>query len=328
MNLQENIERIHEIMGIIKEVRVPRGERVELYKDENIIVIVPLTHRALKKYANKCQWCINSDLDEWEDYHQGKHAVILQRNPKNVNIGVTNNPTPTEIFFIAKWDNNESSFEDVCDMLGYEFIDDRSMENYYINLTNDINNFGVNIVYYSPENGVYDQEDNFLWNFNYDILDIPNITPEVIKIIDDYLTNESEGDIHEMVDKVITEDRKEMFIRNMIDDIGIENTIKMVGDYHEVEPFLKLIDKINYIKEKVGILDNYSDEGIALYELNEEPIYYTEEDGELHQIEYLYVNKVMVDVYGDGIHMVDYAIPYESLSVDIIEELFDMLLDK
>ena len=38
----------------------------------------------------------------------------------------------------------------------------------------------------------------------------------------------------------------------------------------------------------------------------------------------------MVDVYGDGngIHMDEYTIPYESLSVDIIEELFDMLLDK
>ena len=64
---------------------------------------------------------------------------------------------------------------------------------------------------------------------------------------------------------VITEDRKEMFIKNMIDEIGIENTIKMVGGYHEVEPFLKLIDKINYIKEKVGTLYDYTDEGIVLY---------------------------------------------------------------
>jgi hypothetical protein len=57
-------------------------------------------------------------------------------------------------------------------------------------MTNDINNFGTNIVYYSPENGVYDMEDNFLPNFNYEITDIPNVTPEVIKIMDDYLTNQ------------------------------------------------------------------------------------------------------------------------------------------
>jgi hypothetical protein len=268
-------------------------------------------------------------LDEWEDYHQGKHAVILQRNPKNVKIGVTNNPTPTEIFFIAKWDNNESSFEDVCDMLGYEFIDDRSMENYYINLTNDINNFGVNIVYYSPENGVYDQEDNFLWNFNYDILDIPNITPEVIKIIDDYLTNGNEGDIHEMVDKVITEDRKEMFIRNMIDEIGIENTIKMVGNYYEIEPYLKIVDKVNFIKEKVSQLsDEFGGNGFGLVEIDEAPIFYSEDENELRQIEYLGIKQLYVDVYNDGgSHVGDLSVNYEDLPEQIIEELVEILIN-
>ena len=43
---------------------------------------------------------------------------------------------------------------------------------------------------------------------------------------------------------VITEDRKEMFTKNMIDDIGLENTIKMVGDYDEVEPYLSDEDKV------------------------------------------------------------------------------------
>jgi hypothetical protein len=30
-------------------------------------------------------------------------------------------------------------------------------------------------------------EDNFLWDFNIEINDIPNVTPEVVKIMDDYL---------------------------------------------------------------------------------------------------------------------------------------------
>jgi hypothetical protein len=190
MNLQEQISRIQSMMGVISEVRVPRNERVELYKDNNIIVVVPLTHRALRKYANSCQWCINDDIDEWEDYHQGKHAVIIQRNPKKVKMGITDNPIPTEIFFIAKWDNNQSSFEDVCQLLNYEFRNDRTMSDYYVNISNDINNFATNIVYYSPTNGIYDMEDNFLWNFKYEISDIPNVTPKVIKIMDDYLMNE------------------------------------------------------------------------------------------------------------------------------------------
>ena len=46
------------------------------------------------------------------------------------------------------------------------------------------------VSYYSPTNGIYDMEDNFLWNFKYEISDIPNVTPEVIMIMDDYLTEE------------------------------------------------------------------------------------------------------------------------------------------
>jgi hypothetical protein len=30
-------------------------------------------------------------------------------------------------------------------------------------------------------------EDNFLWNYDYEISDIPNVTDDVIDIMDDYL---------------------------------------------------------------------------------------------------------------------------------------------
>jgi hypothetical protein len=185
MNLKQTIRKI--LREELNEIRVPRGERVELYKDNNIIVVVPLTHRALQKYASFCQWCINDDKLEWEDYHQGKHAVIIQRKPKKEKIGITGQPTASEIFLLTKWDNNESSFEDVCKMLGYEFRNDRAMGVYYVTVSNDINNFATNIVYYSPNNGIYDMEDNFLWNYNFKISDIPNVTNEVIDIMDNYL---------------------------------------------------------------------------------------------------------------------------------------------
>jgi len=186
--LQESIRRI--LREELNEVRVPRSERVELYKDDNIIVVVPLTHRALQKYAHQCQWCINDDKGEWEDYHKRLHAVIIQRNPKKPKVGITGHPTASEIFLLAKWDNNQSSFEDICQMLEYEFRNDRTMSDYYVTISNDINNFATNIVYYSPETGIYDQEDNFLWNFNIEINDIPNVKPKVIEIMDDYLTEE------------------------------------------------------------------------------------------------------------------------------------------
>ena len=181
-NLQESIRKV--LREELNEIRVPRKDRDQIYKDDNIIVVVPHTHLALKKYANKCQWCINSDREDWEDYHKGKHVIIIQRNPQKLKMGITGHPTASEIFTIAKWDNNMSSVEDVEDMLGYIFRSERSMQNYYLDLTKDISNFALNTVYYSPEEGgVFDMEDNYLPNFNYEINDVPNVTPEVIDLI-------------------------------------------------------------------------------------------------------------------------------------------------
>ncbi len=42
MNLKQTIRRI--LREELNEIRVPRDERVELYKDDNIIVVVPLTY--------------------------------------------------------------------------------------------------------------------------------------------------------------------------------------------------------------------------------------------------------------------------------------------
>jgi len=181
-NLQEHIRRI--LKEELNEVRVPREDRDQIYKDDNIIVVIPHTHLALKKYANRCQWCINSDREDWEDYHKGTHCIIIQRNPQKLKMGITGHPTASEIFTIAKWDNNMSTMEDVEDMLDYIFRSERSMQNYYLDLTKDINNFALNTVYYSPEEGgVFDMEDNYLPNFNYSINDVPNVTPEVIDLI-------------------------------------------------------------------------------------------------------------------------------------------------
>jgi len=190
MNLQEQISRIQEVMGVISEVRVPRSERKELYKDENIIVIVPLTHRALQKYASYCQWCINDDLDEWEYYHKGRHAVIIQRNPNKPKEGITGNPVASELFLLDKLEQNFYDVSSVQHILDYQFKDRDEMLEYFQEIGNDVSDFATNIVYYSPTNGLFDMEDNYMLSYGLDISDIPNVTPEVIKIMDDYLTKE------------------------------------------------------------------------------------------------------------------------------------------
>ena len=173
------------------EVRVPREERIELYRDENVIIVVPLTHRALRKYANRCQWCINNDISEWEDYHQGLSCVIIQRNPQKIKIGITGNPTASEIFILRQFETENSTFEDVNQMLEYDFENEEILENYYDDLISDFSNFATNIVYYGgiSESMSFDMEDNLIQNFGYGISDVPNMTPEIIKIMDDYLVS-------------------------------------------------------------------------------------------------------------------------------------------
>ena len=179
------------IKRILSEVRVPENEKVQLYKDDNIIVVVPLTHRALRKYAHQCQWCINNDLGEWEDYHQKKHAVIIQRKPKKNKKGITGMETEGEIFLLSKLDDGDWDWKTVTQTLGYDFGGSKKKAlDYFVEISNDINNFATNITYYSPTNGIYDMEDNNLWSFNFEISDIPNVTDEVIDIMDDYLIEE------------------------------------------------------------------------------------------------------------------------------------------
>jgi hypothetical protein len=116
-------------------------------------------------------------------------------------------------------------------------------------------------------------------------------------------------------------------IRKMIDDIGIQNTIKMVGNYDLIRPYLNNIDKINFIKEKVKKINKG---GFGLSEIGESPIFYSENDNELRQIEYLSINRAYIDVYAtySNTHIGDIRIEYEKLPEDITNDIFKMLLNK
>lgn len=191
VDLKESIRRI--LREELNEIRVPRSERVELYRDNNIIVVVPLTHRALQKYATNCLWCINDDLIEWEDYHKGRHVVIIQRNPKKPKIGITGMPVASEIFLLDRWEQGYYDRESVEGTLNYRFKDENEMDEYFQSIGNDVSDFMTNIVFYSPTNGLFDMEDNNMWSYNMEISQIPNVTLEVIKKIDNYLVNSKDN---------------------------------------------------------------------------------------------------------------------------------------
>lgn len=197
---------------VINEGRVKRSERLEVLRNDDIIVVMPLTHTALRKYGHKCQWCINDDPHEWTDYHKGRHVVIIQRKPKGQKKGVTGKPTAEEIFVLDRWDSGNWDLDSVEQTLNYQFRNETSMERYLLSLTADISNFATDVVYYAPEGGsVYDMEDNLLANFNLDVLDLPNVTPDIKEIIDDFVSQHgseyvgestTHGATHQAIDEI------------------------------------------------------------------------------------------------------------------------------
>lgn len=157
----------------ITEARVKKSDRIDIYRDENVIVVAPLTHEALQKYASECAWCINRDKYEWTHYHQGKIAVIIQRKPKKNKIGKTEQETSEEIYdFTHNGTRNQEE------------------DHYFDDLISSMSNFDTNIVYYNPsESIIYDKGDNCMSDFGYSIYDIPYITEEIIKKIKSTLMN-------------------------------------------------------------------------------------------------------------------------------------------
>ena len=124
---------------------------------------------------------------------------------------------------------------------------------------------------------------------------------------------------------LMTEDKEESK-REMIRSLGLADAVKYFGNYYTIEPYLKVIDKIDFIKEKVSEIDN---SGFGLIEIDEEPIHYDENENEIRQIEYLTKNKVFVDVYDSDMnsHLGEFSVSYEGLPVHIIEELVEVLLN-
>ena len=117
--------------------------------------------------------------------------------------------------------------------------------------------------------------------------------------------------------------------REMIRSLGLADAVKYFGDYYKIEPYLKVIDKVNFIKEKVDEISEWLGGGFGLVEINEEPIHYGEDENELSQIEYLGKNGAVIAVYDTvmNTHIGEFNVKYEGLPVEIIEELVKILLN-
>jgi hypothetical protein len=133
------------------------------------------------------------------------------------------------------------------------------------------------------------------------------------------------------INTLISENDRDKAIRNMIDKMGVADAIKMTGNYYMIEPYLKEIDKVNYIKEKVSQLsDEFGGNGFGLVEIDEAPLFYGEDEYELRQIEYLGRKQLYVDVYSSesNSNIGDFKVQYESLPGQILDELVEILINK
>lgn len=130
--------------------------------------------------------------------------------------------------------------------------------------------------------------------------------------------------------KSLMSEDKEDSKREMIRSLGLADAIKYFGNYYTIEPYLKVVDKVNFIKEKVAEISEELGGGfLYLLEIDEEPIHYGEDENELRQIEHLKKNGVTVDVYDANMnsHMGEFNVKYENLPVQIIEELVEILVN-
>ena len=125
--------------------------------------------------------------------------------------------------------------------------------------------------------------------------------------------------------KSLMSEDKEDSKREMIRSLGLADAVKYFGNYYTIEPYLKVVDKVNFIKEKVAELSNLFGDGITLVE----PIDYDEDDEEQKQIEYLRKDWVVVEVYDTAMnrHIGNFRLKYESLPVEIIELLVEILVN-
>jgi len=128
---------------------------------------------------------------------------------------------------------------------------------------------------------------------------------------------------------IITEDQ--LVSKNLLKFIkenGLIHTSKMVGGFKFLLKLLGENEIPNSIKIKA--IKNYAKEesGMSLSELNELPIFYQLKDEEIHQIEYLGLNYVIVQCWGGYKHSVDmgeYNVHYEALSNRILNEILEAI---
>jgi len=142
-------------------------------------------------------------------------------------------------------------------------------------------------------------------------------------------TSINQMESREKIRKVLKEGVKERIIE-LIDSHGLESAISFVGGWEELknivgEEYITTKHMIDYIKEVAR-----KNDGISVYDFDEDPIFYEETKSEYREIRYFGFVRVTVqrwykETFDD---LGDLHIFYEKLSDDVIKRIFEFLIDK
>ena len=138
---------------------------------------------------------------------------------------------------------------------------------------------------------------------------------------------------------VITEDKVSL-IKNMINDIGLYNTIKMMGGFdNSMDEHISKEDKIKFIKETIAKLcERYDDTEVNSFNVVSNQIVYDETDDETQVIEYYSPDYITVERYAkeeedveydyDDFYLGSFDVPYEELTHSLITKIFYAIIEQ
>ena len=132
----------------------------------------------------------------------------------------------------------------------------------------------------------------------------------------------------------LNENTSESILNKMIDELGLYNTIRMVGSYEDllnhINPEdISESDKIKFIRDVVTSKgpEISGRESISIYDLGVKPIWYDEYKNNIRVITTMYKNGVKVNVYINEIYDDSGMILYSHMPEDAIDRVFKVLTD-
>jgi hypothetical protein len=118
-------------------------------------------------------------------------------------------------------------------------------------------------------------------------------------------------------------------LNKTIESVGLATAIKLFGGGEEIKEYINntelsrknKIEFIKYVYSEIG--------GTSFSEIYENPIHYPSGNETHEEIAYMTDDVVIVDVYAGheyNEHVGEFDVPYEDLSDDIIDEIFNITL--